>query len=396
MRVLKPLFVTSWLIWALLPPQASAESPEAVFAKASKSVVVVGAVVKAGEFNLGSGVVVAPGQVVTNCHVVENASKIAVKNGKQTLPARLHLADGSHDLCQLTVPGLHAPPVVAVPSTRLKVGQRVYAIGSPEGLELSLSEGIISSLREMNGSRLIQTTAAISEGSSGGGLFDDRGRLIGITAFYVSEGQSLNFALPAEWVTRLSTERKALAEAQSMSQEQAWSARFNQYADRDDWRNAYVLAQQWTQVQPKNASAWLGLGLASNHLKQNEMAVTAYRRALAIDPDRADAWNNLGIAYDNLKQYDLAIAAYQKALKSAPTNAYIWNNLGAAYAHMGNRSKALEVYQVLRSLSSSVADHFYQRFISGSPGSGPTVASPAVPPTSPSAAAPVTPAPAIQ
>jgi len=91
---------------------------------------------------------------------------------------------------------LRAPPVVLGTAKKLKVGQRVYAIGAPEDLELTLSEGLISSLRPHEGSEYIQTSAAISLGSSGGGLFDDQGQLIGITTFYHAEGQNLNFALP--------------------------------------------------------------------------------------------------------------------------------------------------------------------------------------------------------
>ena len=113
--------------------------------------------------------------------------------------------DPQHDLVQLRVPGLVASPVPIRPSTSLKTGERVYAVGAPEGFELTLSEGLISSLRPYEGIQLIQTTAPISRGSSGGGLFDAQGRLIGITAFYVKEGQNLNFALPGEWVEALPT-----------------------------------------------------------------------------------------------------------------------------------------------------------------------------------------------
>jgi S1-C subfamily serine protease len=83
------------------------------------------------------------------------------------------------------------------------VGERVYAIGAPEGLELTISEGLVSGLREYENVRVIQTSAAISHGSSGGGLFDVNGRLIGITTFSLKEGQNLNFALPGEWIQAL-------------------------------------------------------------------------------------------------------------------------------------------------------------------------------------------------
>jgi serine protease Do len=85
----------------------------------------------------------------------------------------------------------------------LAVGTKVYAIGAPQGLELSLSDGVVASLRPLGGSSLIQTTAAISAGSSGGGLFDSLGRLVGITTFQSRTGQNLNFAVPADWINLL-------------------------------------------------------------------------------------------------------------------------------------------------------------------------------------------------
>lgn len=83
------------------------------------------------------------------------------------------------------------------------MGEKVYAIGAPEGLELTISGGLISGLRDFDKDRVIQTSAAISPGSSGGGLFDAEARLVGITTFYLKEGQTLNFALPADLILEL-------------------------------------------------------------------------------------------------------------------------------------------------------------------------------------------------
>jgi S1-C subfamily serine protease len=90
------------------------------------------------------------------------------------------------------------------------VGDPVYAVGAPQGLELSLSEGIISQLRGGGPHPIIQTTVAISPGSSGGGLFNAKGELVGITTFYLKDGQSLNFALPVEWIGEIA--RKIIGE----------------------------------------------------------------------------------------------------------------------------------------------------------------------------------------
>jgi serine protease Do len=95
---------------------------------------------------------------------------------------------------------------VAIAATdALKVGARVYAIGAPRGLETTLSDGLLSGLRRNAQGQLeaIQVTVPISGGSSGGGLFDAQGRLIGVTTYVMRDSQNLNFALPASWIAEL-------------------------------------------------------------------------------------------------------------------------------------------------------------------------------------------------
>jgi S1-C subfamily serine protease len=179
-------------------------TPVQIFEQVSPSIVVVDILNANGKhIGLGSGAVIGIGQVITNCHVATKGKKLQVRRSEDTFDATLQYADISRDLCQLSVPDLNAPPVTMQTTSLLKVGQKVYAIGAPEGLELTLSEGIISSLRPYEDSQFIQTSAPISRGSSGGGLFDNHGRLIGITTFQFANGQNLNFALPVDWITEL-------------------------------------------------------------------------------------------------------------------------------------------------------------------------------------------------
>jgi tetratricopeptide (TPR) repeat protein len=179
-------------------------SPQELFRRAAPSVMVVESLDTAGNVTVfGSGVVVMSEHVATNRHVVREGVSFKVEHNGKTWPAKLLKVDPDHDLAELFVAGLAAPPVRIRPSSTLAVGEKVYAIGAPEGLELTVSEGLISGLRDVNKDRVIQTSAAISPGSSGGGLFDVQGRLVGITTFYLKEGQSLNFALPAEWTLAL-------------------------------------------------------------------------------------------------------------------------------------------------------------------------------------------------
>ena len=173
---------------SVVPAGHAAKTPEQIFQQASQSVVVIHATDNEGNLvNQGGGVVTARELVTTNCHVIEGAASIEIHFRQQTYPASPASANEDRDLCQVRVPQLPAPRVT-LNTGRVRVGQRVYAIGAPEGLELTLTEGLISSLREFDGSQYIQTSAGISQGSSGGGLFDTEGRLIGVTSFFVGEG----------------------------------------------------------------------------------------------------------------------------------------------------------------------------------------------------------------
>lgn len=194
---MKPLLAACAL--ALLPVLAQGAGAAAkVFESAAPSVFSIGVITTSGESRTGSGVAVAQGKVVTNYHVVRGARKIFIKQGAQSSEAVLESSDESHDLALLRNWDLKAPAVNF--GAQVAIGQSVFAIGSPRGLELSLSEGLVSSLRNTADGALIQTTAAISPGSSGGGLFDEQGRLVGLTTAQILNGQNLNFAIPVEWL----------------------------------------------------------------------------------------------------------------------------------------------------------------------------------------------------
>ena len=157
------------------------------------------------------------GHVVTNFHVIQGASHatITLANSRQ-YQARLVGASPAHDLAVLKIDtNFKRPtPVALGTSGDLRVGQHVFAIGNPFGLDWTLTTGVISALNRSlpneNGTRiiedLIQTDAAINPGNSGGPLIDSRGRLIGInTAIYSPSGASagIGFAVPVDTVARV-------------------------------------------------------------------------------------------------------------------------------------------------------------------------------------------------
>ena len=176
-------------------------SASEVFRRAAPSVVVVLAVDERDQTKgTGGGVVVAQDRLITNCHVSDTAALIYVKRDGQRVKARVIERATDKDLCLLQAPTGNAPVARLRRSSDLQIGDTVYAIGNPQGLDQSLSPGLISQLRQTETGLLVQITAPISPGSSGGGLFDEAGLLIGITVGQLKDAQNLNFAIPVDWI----------------------------------------------------------------------------------------------------------------------------------------------------------------------------------------------------
>jgi len=179
-------------------------SPQKLFQQAAASVYTLIGKDPAhdGRVYYGSAVAITERLAITNCHIIEDAGEdifLGAGEGEAAEKAQLVGADYVADRCVVAVSHLDLKPVIGVrPYDRVQVGEAVYAIGNPKMLDKSFSEGLLSGKRMMRGSRYLQTTAAISPGSSGGGLFDAQGNLLGITSFTLRNSQSLNFAIPAE------------------------------------------------------------------------------------------------------------------------------------------------------------------------------------------------------
>lgn len=175
-----------------------------IYQENSPAVVVVASIDGEGKpIGIGSGFIVREdGVIVTNYHVVNMASDIKIKIGSKVMNVQglLHV-DPENDIALIKVEGKGYPKVRMGDASKAKVGEKVYAIGSPNGLENTISEGILSGIREIDGARkILQMTAAISQGSSGGPVLNSRGEVIGIATFLIAETQNLNFAMPVNLV----------------------------------------------------------------------------------------------------------------------------------------------------------------------------------------------------
>lgn len=179
-----------------------------IMARTSPAIVMI-RVTRADGPGQGTGFLVGSGGLIATCnHVVENAAAIEVvtRQGTSSRSVRVVATQPDADLAILAVSGLGPAPFLALgDSSSVVVGEHIVAVGHPLGLEYSLSEGIVSALRDTDhkGVDLIQFTAPVSTGCSGCPLLDASGRAVGIVSLSHSSGQNLNFAVPVNYLRRL-------------------------------------------------------------------------------------------------------------------------------------------------------------------------------------------------
>jgi hypothetical protein len=290
--------------------------------KLSSSVLKVEAIRARGGYSLGSGVIVGPNRVATNCHVTREAREIAVLQGGRRLPANSQDVDAYHDLCVLHVPGIDGDRAVRFgPPDQLAVGQAVIGIGHTAGA-LQGSVGKVLALHRMDGSRVIQSSNYFNSGASGGALFDDAFRLVGILTFRLRGGALHYFAVPAEWLARPFDDKQrghAIGPPAAHAQLAFWEQpldvqplflRAAVLENEGDWRTLRPLAAAWTLGDADDPEPWYLLGLALARQGQPAEARRALECALAIAPGLESARTELErLAPQQAAQADAAAAA---------------------------------------------------------------------------------------
>jgi len=396
------------------PPQTTTESPgaspkassaQALFKEASPAVVRI--VVRDEDFKqigLGSGFLVTrDGWVVTNHHVVAKARFATVVLPSQaTLFVEGVLAlNEEADLAVLKVNGRDLPYLKLSPKGKtFAVGTQVYAIGNPQGLSNTLSEGLISGVRPLpHGLTLLQTTAAISPGSSGGPLLDAGGDVVGVTSASLAgpDVQNLNFAVPADKVRQVlvkagegkpqplaSAGGRPLDRQASKDLQDVWTAMGD-----ERWRDAVSIIQRLREKAPSNPLVWFMLGWLHLRLGNHDLALEAFREEVRLAPEEALGHFGLGMAYHDLKRYAESVAALQASVRMSPnffpTRVYLgmalystgrfaesvaackaairlrpdealaYYYLGLDYVAMRDRTRAFQAYQTLSKLAPDLA-----------------------------------------
>ena len=186
------------IICMAAPPTTDAIDARDIASRHTRSVVALIAQDEANrEIGYGTGFFVEEDLVATSLHVLQGASAVVIARldtGTQSPVLGVVATDARADLALVRVPIKGAPLIVA-DDKQIRVGDKVFVIGNPQGMEGTLSDGIVSALREAEAIRRIQITAPVSPGSSGGPVLDDRGHVIGVTTASIARSQNLNFAI---------------------------------------------------------------------------------------------------------------------------------------------------------------------------------------------------------
>lgn len=148
---------------------------------------------------LGSAFLVAPRTLVTNAHVAEAGNPVLAV-GPARIPLKVLRTDEKNDLAILSVEFDLTSKPLPLATGDVSPGDQIFAIGNPEGLEKTISQGIVSGVRNRDGRDLLQITSPISHGSSGGPILNSKGEVVGVAVGMLEDGQNLNFAVPARFV----------------------------------------------------------------------------------------------------------------------------------------------------------------------------------------------------
>ncbi|MBU0508330.1 tetratricopeptide repeat protein [bacterium] len=389
-------------------PIFAQESLPDIVERISPSVVVILTYDETGEaIAQGSGFFVNDkGDVVTNFHVIEGASSLDIKTSDGKLhPVTAVLAeDMEGDLAVLSVDvPVEVVRVLPVNVVLPRTAESIIVIGCPLGLELTVSDGIVSAVRNVEGfGNIVQITAPISPGSSGGPVVDMKGNVIGVAMGTIIDGQNLNFAIPGERVSSLvssvvrSAPKRTLSEpipknilAETLYQsglnlmwaeeiEQAFT-KFHQAIEiKPDFPEAYFYVgycynafkndsaalsayEQSIRLRPTYAAVWCNKGSTLSKLGRYIEAIQAFDRAIDLKPDLAEAWYNKGLALRVLMRNSDALQAYEKAIQLKPDYAKAWCYKGVVLNELGRFAEALQAFERATQLKPDYVDAWYNK-----------------------------------
>lgn len=309
----------------------------------------------------GSGFFLRPGQVVTNLHVIRGARRCEVKtlDGKGRIypVAGVLDVDEEGDLAMLSV---ELPPSrvrsSALANQLPEEGEKIFVIGNPLKLEGSVSDGIVSAVRELpNIGKIIQITAPISHGNSGSPVFNLKGEVVGVVTIKVTNGQNINLAIGAARVRQLHAGKRRLLADLIMRDKNGDPSETLYKTGLDslwlgNFDNALAYFENAVNKNPARADAWVQVGYCKVKQGKNDEAIKAYQQAVLLMPESDEVRNKLGDAYYYSGRLMEAIAAYKEAVRLRPQSPEGYYNLALAYFENGNQHQGMTVARALKQL----------------------------------------------
>ncbi len=369
MKMHPRLFFPAVLVFLLTSLAHAEENLPSLVKRVKPAVVAIATYDASGEALMtGSGFFLKPGQVVTNLHVVRGAARAEIKtlDGKgKVFPVTGALAvDEEGDLALLNV----EMPLERARSSELATelpdeGETIFVIGNPLKLEGSVSDGIVSAVREVpNSYRIIQITAPISHGNSGSPVFNLRGQVLGVVTVKVTNGQNINLAIAAARVGELRAGTlRPLADLTTKTKGDVGESAYRNGLESlwlGNYDSAVGYFENAVNKNPKRADAWVKVGYCKVKQGKNQEAIKAYTEALQLKPNDADIHNKLGDAYYYAGRLREAIESYTEAKRLRPECAEFFYNLAIAYFESGNLSMAAAEARTLQRLDPKLYDRY--------------------------------------
>lgn len=285
-----------WLSLCRITTVTSAPTAEQIAEKALAATVYMEMKDRNGKtVAFGSGFFVGQNRIATNFHVIKDAVKGTAKHVSKFKIYHINnmyatsATDKENDLALLKVTAFRGEPLPLGDSDTVKIGETVYVAGNPRGLEGTFSDGIISSIRGSSPRKLLQMTAPISRGSSGGPVLNSKGEVIGVSFATIEGGQNLNFAIPSNYLKSL---MKRFAPAKAFPQRTARSQ-----PTRSGARRELEPAKPFTQSNRTIAAGTYNKqGLAKYDLGAQGAAISDFGKAIHINSNFASAYYNRGRA----------------------------------------------------------------------------------------------------
>lgn len=370
-RIFPQLLLLAVGLFSFQPAHAQESLPELV-KRVKPAVVAIATYDADGEpVMTGSGFFLRPGEVVTNLHVIRGAKRCEVKtlDGKgKVFPVTGTLAiDEEGDLVLLSVDMPRERPRASEIAAALPdEGESIFVIGNPLKLEGSVTDGIVSAVREVpNVGKIIQITAPISHGNSGSPVFNLKGQVIGIVTIKVTNGQNINLAIGVARLAELRPGQLRSLSAVPARDRNGDVAESSYRTGLDSlWLGNYDNALGYFETaanrNPRRADAWVQVGYCKVKQGKNAEAIRAYQHALELKPESEEIHNKLGDAYYYAGRMSEAIAAYSRAASLRPAFADAHYNLAVAYFESGNERLALNEAKILRQLDGKL----YEKLVS--------------------------------